>query len=205
MAGAPGGAVSTEMRQAYGDDDGVGYRGWGPTSSNSRRPGWMPGAVPEAAAAGAGAYYGHQRGNSGGGYEPYPSQGGDDYYYPEESAEHEGGPPPVVPPKSYDRYDTGGSYVGGPSAEYNQGDAPGVGVADGDLQRRPSNASSRYSTVSTDEQAGRSYQNSPRFPQSQGFPNQPAETGGRIGRSTMGAGRGYEDDDQGGRYDAVNF
>ena len=205
--------LSNEMRQSpYGDDDGTGYRGWGPTSSNSKRPSWMPGSATEAAAAGAigagaGAYYGHQRGDSGGGYEPYSNRGPGDYYYPEEEEEQQGGVPPNIPPKSYERYDPGAAqgYVGAPATEYEEANTGALGVANADIQRHPSNASSRYSTVSTDENAGRSYQNSPRFPQSQSFPNPPAESAGRLGRSTMGTGAGYDDEDQGGRYDAVNF
>ena len=213
-AGAAG-----EMRQTtYGEDDGTGYRGWGPTSSNNKRPGWVPAGtgtevgtvagVGAVAGAGAAGYYNHQRANS---YEPYPNQNGEDYYYPEEATEHQdGGAPPDLPPKSYDRYDpsTGGGY-GVPSTELHQEESGSgrLGVVNTDVQRQPSNASSRYSTVSTDENAGRSYQNSPRFPQAQTFQGSPASMTGRPGRSTMGAGvGGYEDEDEhGGRYDAVNF
>ena len=205
-------AAASEMRQtSYGDDDGTGYRGWGPTSAlNSKRPGWgtETGAVVGAAAvagAGAGAYYNQQRTNPNP-YDAYPNQSGDGYYYPDEDDQVRGAPP-VLPPKSYDRYDAGaGDGYGAPSTEYNQGEsgAP-IGVVNNEVQRQPSNASSRYSTVSTDENAGQSHQNSPRFPHSQGFPNTPST--GRLGRSTMGAGgTGYEGGEEGtGRYDAVNF
>jgi hypothetical protein len=74
-------------------------------------------------------------------------------------------------------------------------------VVNSDVQRNVSNASSRYSTVSTDENAGRSYQNSPQL--TSGFQNPVGSGGGRPGRSTMGRdGDGY---DEQGRYDAVNF
>ena len=217
--GAIAGGAANEMRQtSYGDDDGTGYRGWGPTSSNSKRPGWAPGGVntdPGAAAAaaavgaGAGAaYYGHQRGNSAGGYDPYPGQNGEEYYYPDEAAENHGGPPPDIPPKSYDRYEPAAAdEFGAPSNQYHPEESATLGVVNADVQRQPSNASSRYSTVSTDENAGRSYQNSPRFPQAQAFQSSSPSGGGRPGRSTMGGGAGgYEgEEENGGRYDAVNF
>ena len=214
--GAMAGGAANEMRQtSYGDDDGTGYRGWGPTSSNSKRPAWAPGGVgadaggaAAAAAVGAGAgaaYYGHQRGNGAEVYDPYPNQNGEEYYYPDDAAQHQGGTPPDIPPKSYERYEpaAGGEY-GAPSNEYHPEDSAALGVVNADVQRNPSNASSRYSTVSTDEHAGRSYQNSPRFPQAQAFENSSPSGGGRPGRSTMGGG--YDDDDEhGGQYDAVNF
>ena len=217
--GAIAGGATNEMRQtSYGDDDGTGYRGWGPTS-NSKRPVWAPGGVSAdpgtaaaAAAVGAGAgaaYYGHQQGNSAGGYDPYPNQNDEEYYYPADTAEHQDGAPPNIPPKSYERYEPAmeGAYTGAPSTEYHQEDSAPLGVVNADVHRQASNASSRYSTISTDEQAGRSYENSPRFPQTQAFQESSPTGGGRPGRSTMGGGvSGYADDEgQGGRYDAVNF
>jgi hypothetical protein len=205
------------MRQtSYGDDDGTGYRGWGPTSSNNKRPGWVPAGtgvesgvatgVGAAAGIGAAGYYTHQRGNSPNPYDTYPNQNGEDYYYPDE-ADHQGGPS-NVPQKSYDRYDPAlvGGY-GAPSTEYPQETPGALGVVNADVQRQPSNASSRYSTVSTDENAGRSYQNSPRFPEAEASQNPAGSTSGLPGRSTMGAGvSGYGDSDEhNGRYDAVNF
>ena len=219
LAGAGAAGVAGEMRQtSYGEDDG-GYRGWGPTSSsNSKRPGWVPaGTSAEAgAAAGIGAlaggaagatYYNHQRDNSPNPYD-YPNQNGEEYYYPDEADRQ--GAPSDVPPKSYDRYDpaAAGAY-GAPSTDYQhqQQESGPLGVVNAGVQRQPSNASSRYSTVSTDENAGRSYQNSPRLPQTQALQNTTAPPSGRPGRSTMGAETGgYEDEDEhGGRYDAVNF
>lgn len=218
LAGAGAAGVGSEMRQtSYGEDDGTGYRGWGPTSSNNKRPGWVPagtGAEAGAAAgvgavagAGAAGYY-NQRGNTPNPYDSYPNQNGEDYYYPEESVDHQGGLAPDLPPKSYDRYDpvmVGG--YGASSNEYHQPESGPLGVINTDVQRQPSNASSRYSTVSTDENAGRSYQNSPRLPQTQAPQNPAGSTSGRPGRSTMGAGvGGYKDEDEhGGQYDAVNF
>jgi hypothetical protein len=215
LGGAGAGVAASEMRQTpYGDDDGTGYRGWGPTSSvNNKRPGWgaeTGAAVGAGAVAGAGAaYYNHQR-TSPNPYDTYPNQTGDGYYYPDDD-EQAGGAPPDLPPKSYDRYDADAGAAGGygvPSAENNE-DEPSatLGVVNADVQRQPSNASSRYSTVSTDENAGRSYQNSPRFPHTQGFSNTNTGSAGRLGRSTMGAGvSGYEEEEGGnGRYDAVNF
>ena len=219
LAGAGAAGVASEMRQtSYEEDDG-GYRGWGPTSSStSKRPGWVPAGAEVGAPAGVGAlagaglgsaYYNHQRGNDPNPYD-YPNQTGDQYYYPEE-ADHQVAPP-NIPAKSYDRYDPtlGGGY-GAPSTDYQhqqQEPAP-LGVVNTDVQRHPSNTSSHYSTVSTDENAGRSYQNSPRFPQTQAVQNTTALPSGRPGRSTMGAGAGeYEDEDEvehGVRYDAVNF
>ena len=195
------------MRQTYGDDEG-GYRGWGPTSNN-KRPGWMPaggntgelaaaGAVG-AAAGGAAGYYSNQHGNN---YEPYGQPAGDDYYYPDE---HGGGGPPEIPPKSYERYSdpAAAEGYGSPSNEYPAGAAGAtLAPAQADVERHPSNASSRYSTVSTDENAGRSYQSSPRFQQNSGSP---PPSGGRLGRSTMGAGDVDYGEEHGGRYDAVNF
>ena len=212
LAGAGAAGVASEMRQtSYGEDDG-GYRGWGPTSSfNNKRPGWVPaGTGAEAGAvagAGGSAYYNNQPSNSPNPYD-YPNQNGEEYYYPEE-ADREGAPPDI-PPKSYDRYDpaSAGGY-GAPSTDHQrqQQESRALGVVNADVQRQPSNASSRYSTVSTDENAGRSYENSPRFPQTQAFPNTTASPSGRPGRSTMGAeAGGYENvDEHGGRYDAVNF
>jgi hypothetical protein len=214
LAGAAVAGSSSEMRQTYGEDDATGYRGWGPTSSNNKRSNWVSGAgsadagaaAAGAAAVGAGAYYDHQRGNGAGGYEPYPQQSGGEYYYPDDHVEEDGAPP-ALPQKSYDRYDPAlaGGYTGAPTAEYNHDESGALGVVNTDVQRQPSNASSRYSTVSTDENAGRSYQNSPRFPQGAGFQNPAGTVGGRPGRSTMGATGGYDDDENGGRYDAVNF
>jgi hypothetical protein len=203
------------MRQTYGDDDGTGYRGWGPTQSNNKRPSWLPEAAAGVGAAGVGAAaygYGHQRDNSAGRYEQYPAQTGEgypaqtgeDYYYPEENLDHHGGGPPDLPAKSYDRYDPAfaGGVAGAAAADdYREDGTRPLGVVNADVQRQTSNASSRYSTVSNDDNAGRSYQNSPAFPQHAEFP-QPS-TSGRPGRSTMG--RGGADLDEGGRYDAVNF
>ena len=210
LAGAGAAGVASEMRQtSYGEDDG-GYRGWGPTSSsNSKRPGWVPvGTGAEAgAAAGGAAYYNNQHGNSPNPYD-YPNQNGEEYYYPDEANRQVA--PPNIPPKSYDRYDPalGGGY-GAPSTDYQhqQQESAPLGVVNADVQRQPSNASSRYSTVSTDENAGQSYQNSPQFPQAQAFQSTTAAQSGRPGRSTMGAETaGYEDEDEhGGRYNAVNF
>lgn len=218
LAGAVAASSGPEMRQtAHGEEDADGYRGWGPTSSNNKRPGWLPpgaatdaGAVGTAAvvggAAGAGAYYGHHRSNSNGVYEPYPPRNEDDYYYPDENTDDHAGGPPDIPPKSYDRYDpaVAGAYAAGNSSDYHGTDQGPLGVVNADVQRQPSNASSRYSTVSTDENAGRSYQNSPRQP-TFGFQPAGTTTGGRPGRSTMGTDGNYEDDGHGGRYDAVNF
>lgn len=209
------------MRQtSYGDDDGTGYRGWGPTS-NSKRPGWSPtgantdpaaaataaAGVAAVASAGAGGYYG-QRGNNSNTYNPYPSQADGDYYYPDEVVDHQVGAPQDIPRKSYERYDPAlaGGY-GAPSNEYSQDNSRPLGVVNSDVQRQVSNASSRYSTVSTDENAGRSYQNSPRFPPTQDLQNPSGSVGGRPGRSTMGGGvaEHEEEDEHGGRYDAVNF
>jgi hypothetical protein len=216
VAGAGAAGVGNEMRQTYGEDDGAGYRGWGPTSNN-KRPGWVPtgtgaevgvaAGVGAVAGAGAAGYYNQQRDNSPNPYDPYPNQSGDDYYYPEEAVDHQGAPPLNLPPKSYERYDP--ALVGGvPSTDYHQAESGTLGVVNTDVQRQPSNASSRYSTVSTDENAGRSYQNSPRFPQAQAFSSPAGLTSGRPGRSTMGTGEGgyVEGDENGnGRYDAVNF
>jgi hypothetical protein len=210
-AAGPGGAAaagtSNEMRQTYGEDDlGDGYRGWGPTSNNNR-PSRLPlgAAAVAGGAAGAGAaYYGHQRGNSNGAYEPYSPQSSEDYYYPEDNVNHQGGAAPDIPPKSYDRYDPAiaGGYAGAAgSNEYHEESGHPLGVVNSDVQRNVSNASSRYSTVSTDENAGRSYQNSPQL--QSGFQNPVGSGGGRPGRSTMG--REEDGYDEQGRYDAVNF
>ena len=208
-------SAGPEMRQTYGEDDSDGYRGWGPTSSNNKRPGWVPpGAATEAAGLGtaaaaggaAAAYYGHHRSNSNGAYESYPPHNGENYYYPDENVEqHEG--PPDIPPKSYDRYDPAytGAYAGASSNDYHENEPGTLGVVNSDVQRQPSNASSRYSTVSTDENAGRSFQGSPRQ-QTSGFQPPANSTSGRPGRSTMGtAGANYDAGAHGGRYDAVNF
>lgn len=203
LAGAAAGASSgPEMRQTYGEDDVDGYRGWGPTPSNNKRPNWLPGGAEAAAGGVAGAYYGHQRNDSSGAYEQYPPHNGDNYYYPDENAQDGA---PDIPPKSYDRYDPAyaGAYSGA-SDEYHDNEPRALGVTNADVQRQPSNASSRYSTVSADENAGRSYQNSPRQPTS-GFQDPGNSTGGRPGRSTMGTGEDYEGGGRGGRYDAVNF
>jgi hypothetical protein len=216
LAGSAAAASSgPEMRQTYGEDDTDGYRGWGPTSSNNVRPGWLPGGtaageaagVGVAAAAGgaAGAYYSHHRSNSNGAYDSYQAQfNGENYYYPDDNVNTHNGPPDI-PPKSYDRFDPAyaSAYGGGSNTDYHGTESGSLGVTNADVQRQPSNASSRYSTVSTDENAGRSYQNSPMQPTS-GFPN-PGSTGGRPGRSTMGTAGNYEDGGHGGRYDAVNF
>jgi hypothetical protein len=204
LGGAGAAAAANEMRQTYGDDDGTGYRGWGPTSSlNNKRPGW-PSATTETGAAAAGgavagagtaAHYNQQR-TSPNPYDTYPNQSGDGYYYPDEDDR------PRAPPRSSDRYDAGAAGYGAPSTEYNAGESTApLGVVNADVQRQPSNVSSRYSTVSTDENAGRSYQNSPRSPHTQAFPN---TASGRLGRSTMGAG-GIEGEEEGAGYDAVNF
>jgi len=212
LAGGAATGASKEMRQTYGEDDAAGYRGWGPTSSNNKRPSWLPvgataaeAGMAGAAGAGAGAFYAHQRGNS------YPAQH-EDYYYPEESVDQPSGAPPDIPPKSYDRYDPAfaGGYTRDPPEEYQEEGTRPLGVVNADVQRQLSNASSRYSTVSTDENAGRSYQNSPQTQPNAGFQNS-AGSDGIPGRSTMGRGRAdyegadYDDQGHGGRYDAVNF
>lgn len=208
LGGAAVTGASSEMRQTYGEDEGDGYRGWGPTSSTNTRSSRLPlGAAAVAGGAagvGAGAYYAHQRGNSNGAYDPYSTQSPDDYYYPEENNHQGPTSAPNIPPKSYERYDpaVAGGFAGAAGTgteEYHEQAGQPLGVVNADVQRNPSNASSRYSTNSTDENAGRSYQNSPQF--QQGFQN-PAGSVGRPGRSTMG---GSYDDQQGGRYDAVNF
>jgi hypothetical protein len=219
LAGGAAVGTSNEMRQTYGEDDGTGYRGWGPTSSNNKRPSWLPVGTTAAEAgmagavgAGAGAYYAHQRGNNGGAYETYPAQQNEDYYYPDGAVDRQGGAPPDIPPKSYDRYDPAfaGGYTRDDSEEHSEEGSRPLGVVNADVQRQLSNASSRYSTVSTDENAGRSYQNSPQTQPAAGFPSTGGAVG-RPGRSTMGRGRadyeGADYDDQGavGRYDAVNF
>jgi hypothetical protein len=206
-AGAAAAGTATEMRQTnYGDDDGAGYRGWGPTSNN-KRPGWGPSAVDAAvvggAAGAAGGYYAaHQSGSDSTAYDAYPHQTGE-YYYPDEALEQPAGETPGIPPKSYDRYDPGVAGYEQPANDYSDPSSR-LGVVNADVDRQLSNASSRYSTVSTDEHAGQSYQNSPRFPESQNFPEQ--EGSGLPGRSTMGTGdRGYDEGEEGPRYDAVNF
>jgi hypothetical protein len=143
LGGAAVAGTSNEMRQTYGEDDaGDGYRGWGPTSNNNR-PSRLPlGAAAVAggaAGAGAAAYYGHQRGNSNGAYDPYSPQSGDDYYYPEDDVHHQGGTAPDIPPKSYDRYDPAiaGGYSGGAGAganEYHEDGNHPLGVVNGMLR-----------------------------------------------------------------------
>jgi hypothetical protein len=200
-AGAGAGATvgtTPEMRQTYGRDDVDGYRGWGPTSSNAK---FAPGAAV-GTAAGAAAYYGHHRDNSNGAYEPYPPQNQGDYYYPDEVLDHHEGDGP-------DRYDNtlGTPYERDPNV-YRRQNRSALGVVNSDLQRAPSNASSRYSTVSADENAGRSYQSSPHLQQNPIIQSQTGQITGRPGRSTMGGvGESEDSGEHGGstRYDAVNF
>src|SRR5262249_46813653 len=157
-----------------------------------------------------------------GGYESY-QQGGDNYYYPDDHVDHEeptststydpalargyspdpsrqyhrDEPIPVGSATAYNPALAGG-YRADPPTKYQPDESVAAGAAASDIRRQPSNASSRYSTVSTDERAGRSYQNSPRFQQSSGFPNVGDPASARLGRSTMGGSSGYDD---GGRYD----